>query len=73
MMKVTMPSHASGEVVLFVTMTGCWNIFSTSSDLQAHAAVRTDKQLVGKQRPDVAIYDYQNGRKLLVDVPITHP
>ena len=30
-------------------------------------------QFAGKERPDVAIYDYQDGKKLLLDVTVAHP
>ena len=30
-------------------------------------------QFRGKQRPDIAVYNYQDGKKLLLDVTITHP
>ena len=30
-------------------------------------------QFENKQRPDIAIYNYRDGEKLLVDVSITHP
>ena len=30
-------------------------------------------QFDGKQRPDVAVYDYKDGKKLLLDVTIAHP
>ena len=26
-----------------------------------------------KQRPDIAVYDYDNGKKLLLDIPIAYP
>ena len=31
------------------------------------------EQFEGKQRPDIAVYDYRDGKKLLLDITITHP
>ena len=30
-------------------------------------------QFKGKQQPDIAVYDFQDGKKLLLDITITHP
>ena len=30
-------------------------------------------QFLGKKRPDVAVYDYNQGKKLLLDMTVTHP
>ena len=34
---------------------------------------KSSAQFEGKQRPDIAIYNYKDGKKLLLDVTITHP
>ena len=31
------------------------------------------EQFEGKQRPDIAVYDFDNGKKLLLDITISHP
>ena len=31
------------------------------------------EQFEGKQGPDIAVYDFDNGKKLLLDITITHP
>ena len=30
-------------------------------------------QFEGKQRPDIAVYNYRDGKKLLLDITVTHP
>ena len=30
-------------------------------------------QFEDKKRPDIAIYNYENGKKMLLDITITHP
>ena len=30
------------------------------------------EQFEGKQRPDIAVYDFDNGKKLLLDITIAH-
>ena len=31
------------------------------------------EHLEGKERPDIAVYDFDNGKKLLLDITIAHP
>ena len=38
-----------------------------------HCRKELTSQFENKQRPDIAIYNYKDGKKLLLDVTITHP
>ena len=41
--------------------------------LNFHCKKELKNQFEGKKRPDVAVYDYHQGKKLLLDMTATHP
>ncbi len=66
--------HASLEEVLFIDTIESYNtvhqmLFSVG--LQCRKEVT--KQFEGKQRPDITVYNFDNGKKLLLDITIAHP
>ena len=66
--------HASLEEVLFIDTIESYNsvhqmLFSVG--LQCRKEVT--KQFEGKQRPYIAVYNFENGKKLLLDITIAHP
>ena len=38
-----------------------------------HCRKELTAQFQNKQRPDIAVYDFHEGKKLLLDITITHP
>ena len=47
--------------------------YDMSKSLGFHCRKELTAQFENKQRPDIAIYNYKDGKKLLLDVTITHP
>ena len=67
-------SFANGEEALFIVMTVSQTVcFKMLSSVGFRCRKELTNQFEGKQRPDIAVYDYVDGEKLWLDITIAHP
>ena len=48
-------------------------VYNMMRELDFRCRKELQDQFKGKHRPDIAVYDYKDGKKLLLDITITHP
>ena len=66
--------HASGEEVLFIDTIESQTVYiKCYPQLVLRCRKELTEQFEGKKRPDIAVYDFDNGKKLLLDITIAHP
>ena len=66
--------NSSLEEVLFIDTIESYNtVHQMLSSVGLRCRKEATEQFEGKQRPDIAVYNFDNGKKLLLDITIAHP